>query len=130
MGVLRSRGRVERTRGGGIDATTSRRTRDFCGGGESNGDGNGDGGGKCRAPLSRNLGVTALVLAAEAAAALIADDADGGNSSVAIVGRASLAVGGGLINYFHRLFVVDIIIFTSSFGRGAQSTTQGSIFNS
>ena len=98
MGVLRSRGRVERTRGGGIDALTSRQTRDFCGGGESNGDGDGDGDGKCRAPLSRNLAATALVLAAEAAAALIADDADGGNSGVAIVGRASLAAGGGLIN--------------------------------
>ena len=98
MGVLRSRGRVERTRGGGIDATTSRRTRDFCGGGESNGDGDGNGDGKCRAPLSRNLAATALVLAAEAAAALIADDADGGNSGVAIVSRVSLAAGGGLIN--------------------------------
>jgi hypothetical protein len=48
MGVLRSRGKVERTRGGGIDATTSRRTRDFCGGGESNGIGDGNGDGKCR----------------------------------------------------------------------------------
>jgi hypothetical protein len=63
--------------------------------GESNGDGNGDDDGKCRAPLSRNLAATALVLAAEAAAALIADDADGGG--VAIVGRASLTVGGGLV---------------------------------
>ncbi len=94
---MKSRGRVVRTRGGGIDATTSRRTRDFCGGGESNGDGNGNGDGKCRARLSRNLVVTALVLAAEVAAALITDDADGGNSGVAIVGRASLAAGGGLI---------------------------------
>ena len=42
------------------------------------------------------LVATALVLAAEAAAALIVDDADGGNS-VAIVGRASLTAGGGLI---------------------------------
>ena len=98
MGVLRSRGRVERTRGGGIDATTSRQTRDFCGSGESNGDGDGDG--KCRAPLSRNLAVTALVLTAEAAVALIVDDADGGNSGVAIVGRASLAAGGGQIIHF------------------------------
>ncbi len=38
-----------------------------------------------------------LVLAAQAATALIADDANGGNSGVAIVGRASLAAGGGLI---------------------------------
>jgi hypothetical protein len=37
------------------------------------------------------LAVTALALAAEAVAALIADDADGGNSGVAIVGSASLA---------------------------------------
>ncbi len=44
-----------------------------------------------RAPPSRDLGATALALAAEAAAALIADDADGGNSRVAIVGSASLA---------------------------------------
>jgi hypothetical protein len=44
-----------------------------------------------RAPPSRDL-------VAEAVAALIADDADGGNSSVAIVGRASLTAGGGVIN--------------------------------
>jgi hypothetical protein len=44
------------------------------------------------------MAATALVLAAEAADALIADDADGGNSGVAIVGRASLAAGCGLIN--------------------------------
>ncbi len=50
------------------------------------------------APPSRDLAATALALAAEAAAALIADDADGGNSGVAIVGSASLAVGGGVIN--------------------------------
>ena len=80
------------------DATTSRQTRDFCSSGESNGDSNGDGDGKCRAPLSRNLAVTALVLTAEAAVALIVDDADGGNSGVAIVGRASLEAGGWLIN--------------------------------
>jgi hypothetical protein len=43
------------------------------------------------------LAATALVLAAEAVAALIADDADGGNSDVTIVGRASLTAGGGLI---------------------------------
>jgi hypothetical protein len=46
----------------------------------------------------RDLAATALVLAAEASAALIADDADGCNSGVAIVGSASLAAGGGLIN--------------------------------
>jgi hypothetical protein len=46
------------------------------------------------------LAATALVLAAEAAAALIADDADGGNSGVPIVGRAYLAAGGGLIINF------------------------------
>ncbi len=44
------------------------------------------------------MAATALVLAAEVAAALIADDADGGNSGVAIVDRASLTAGGGLIN--------------------------------
>ena len=95
---MKSRGRVERTRGEGIDATTSRRTRDFCGCGKSNRDGDGDGGGKCRVPLSRNLTLTALVLTAATAAALIADDADGGNSGVTIVRRASLVAGGGLIN--------------------------------
>jgi hypothetical protein len=47
------------------------------------------------------MAATALVLAAEVAVALIADDADGGNSGVAIVGRASLMAGGGLINLFH-----------------------------
>jgi len=40
----------------------------------------------------------ALVLAAEAATALKADDANDGNGSVAIVGCASLVTGGGLIN--------------------------------
>ncbi len=45
------------------------------------------------APPSRDLAATALALAAEAAAALIADDADGGNSGVAIIGSASLAAG-------------------------------------
>jgi hypothetical protein len=52
---------------------------------------------RCALP-SRDLTATTLALAAEAAAALIADDTDGGNSSVAIVGSASLAVGGGVIN--------------------------------
>jgi hypothetical protein len=42
--------------------------------------------------------VGALVLAAEAATALKADDADGGDGGVAVVGCASLAAGGGLIN--------------------------------
>jgi hypothetical protein len=45
------------------------------------------------------LAATALVLAAEAAATLIADDADGGNSGIPIVGRASLTAGNGLIIY-------------------------------
>ncbi len=44
-----------------------------------------------RAPPSRDLAATALALTAEAAAALIADDANGGNSNVTIVGSASLA---------------------------------------
>ncbi len=51
-----------------------------------------------RAPPSWDLAATALALAAEAAAALIADDADGGNSCVAIVGSASFVVGGRVIN--------------------------------
>ena len=42
-------------------------------------DGDGDGDRECCAPPSRDLVATALVLAAEAAAALIADDAIGGN---------------------------------------------------
>ena len=40
------RGRVKRTRGGGIDTTTSRQTRDNRGGDESNVNGNGDGASK------------------------------------------------------------------------------------
>ena len=40
----------------------------------------------------------ALVLTAEAATALKADDANGGNGGIAVVGCASLAAGGGLIN--------------------------------
>ncbi len=51
-----------------------------------------------RAPPSRDLVATALALGAEAAAALIADDADGGNSGVAIIGSASLGVRGEVIN--------------------------------
>ena len=66
-------------RGGGINATTSHRTRDYHGGGKSNGNGDGDG-------------------ADETTATLIVDDADGGNSGVAIVGSASLAAGDGVIN--------------------------------
>jgi hypothetical protein len=50
------------------------------------------------APPSQDLAATALALAAEAVAALIADDADGGNSGVAIIGSASLVAGGGVIN--------------------------------
>jgi hypothetical protein len=44
------------------------------------------------------LASTALVLVAEASAALIADDANGGNIGVAIVGSASLTAGSGVIN--------------------------------
>jgi hypothetical protein len=44
------------------------------------------------------LAATTLALAAEASAVLFADDADGGNSCVAIVGIASLVAGGGVIN--------------------------------
>ena len=83
-------------RGGGINATTSRQTRDYRAGGKSHD--NGDGDGECRAPPSRDLAATALVLAAEAAAALIADNANGAKSGVAIVGSASLAAEGGVIN--------------------------------
>ena len=68
--MLRGRGRVKRMRGGGINATTSRRARDYHGGGKSDGDGDGDG--ECRVPPSWDFVTTALVLAAEAAAALIA----------------------------------------------------------
>jgi hypothetical protein len=95
-GALIGGGRVERMRGGGINATTSRQTRDYQAGGKSHA--NGDGDGECRAPPSRDLAATALVLAAEAAAALIADNADGAKSGVAIVGSASLVAEGGVIN--------------------------------
>ncbi len=81
-------------RGGGINATTSHRTRDYRGG--SKGDGDGDR--ECLAPPSRDLAATALVLAAEAAAALIVYDSIGGNSGVAIIGSTSLAAGGRVIN--------------------------------
>ena len=59
--ALRCGGRVERTRGGGIDATTIRQTRDFCSGGESDGNGDCDGDGKCRAPISRNLAAAVCI---------------------------------------------------------------------
>ena len=94
--AFRGGGRVERMRGRGINATTSHRTRDYGGGGKS--DSNGDGDKECHVPPSWDLAATTLVLAAEAAAALIADDADGGNSGVAIIGSASLAAGVGVIN--------------------------------
>ena len=83
-------------RGGGINATASRQTRDYRGGSKS--DGNGDGNGACHVPPSWDLAVTALVLAAEAAATLIANNTNGGNSGVAIVSSASLAAGGGAID--------------------------------
>jgi len=78
-------------RGGGINATTSHRTRDYRG--SSKGDGDGDR--ECHALPSQDLATTALVLAAEAAAALIADDAIGGNSGVAIVAARLLRWGVG-----------------------------------
>jgi len=57
-GALISRGcgggRVERTRGGGVDTTTSRQMRDNHGDGEGEGDGDGDG--KCRAAAITVLG--------------------------------------------------------------------------
>ena len=61
-------------------------------------DGDGDGDRECCAPPSRDLVATALVLAAEAAAALIADDTIGSNSGVGIVGSVSLTAGGRVIN--------------------------------
>ncbi len=67
-----------------------------------------------RAPPSRDLAAAALALAAETMAALIADEADGGNSGVAIIGSTSLAAGGGVINLFHLVFVVNMIIFTGA----------------
>jgi len=47
-------GRVKRTRGGGVDRTTSQQMRDNHGGGEGEGDGNGDS--KCRATAITGLG--------------------------------------------------------------------------
>jgi hypothetical protein len=67
-----------------------------------------------RAPPSRDLAATTLALAAKAAAGLIADNANGGNSGVAIVGSASLALGGGVTNKFYLVFVVNMIIFTGA----------------
>ncbi len=81
-------------RGRGINATTSRRTRDYRGGGKSGGDGDGE----CCVPPSRDLVATALVLADEAAAVLITDDADGGNSCFPIIGSMSLVAGGGVVH--------------------------------
>ena len=75
----------------GIKATTSQQARDDRGGGN----GNGDGDRKCRAPPSQDLTMTALVLTTEAVAALVADDADGGNSSIAIVSSIFLQRGAG-----------------------------------
>ena len=69
--------------------------RDDRGGDKSNGEG--DGNGIPRAAI-RDLAATALVLAAEASAALKADDTDSGNIGIAIVGSMSLAAGGGVIN--------------------------------
>jgi hypothetical protein len=87
---------VERMRGRGINPTTSRQMRDDRTCSKSNGDGDGDR--KWCTPPSRDLAATALVLAAEATAVLIGDDADGGNSGVAIAGSATLAAGGRVIN--------------------------------
>ena len=42
--------------------------------------------------------VVALVLAAEAATVLKADDASDGNGGITVIGCTSLAAGGGLIN--------------------------------
>ena len=42
--------------------------------------------------------VAALVLTAEAATTLKADDANGGDGGITVVGCTSLAAGGGLIN--------------------------------
>ena len=47
-------GRVERTRGGGVNTTTSQQTRDNHGDGEEEGDGDGDG--KYRAATITGLG--------------------------------------------------------------------------
>ena len=53
---------------------------------------------KCHVPPSQDLAMTALVLAAEATAALIADNADGGNGGNIIVSSIFFAAGGGVIN--------------------------------
>ncbi len=66
-------------------------------------DGDGDGDRECCAPPSRDLVATALVLAAEAASALIANDAIGGNSGVTIVGSAG-SIPAFLEDYLHARF--------------------------
>ena len=96
--ALRSGSRVERTRGGGIDATTSRRTETSAAAAKATATAMAMVMGNAVRCHHGYLAATALVLAAEAAAALIVDDADGGNRGVDIVGRASLAAGGRLIN--------------------------------
>jgi len=101
-------------RGGDVDTTTSRQRRDNHGGGEGEGDGDGDR--KCCATAITGLGerpprslrlklwlrsaamAAALVLAAEAVTKLKADDANGGDNGITIVGCACLLAGGGLIN--------------------------------
>ena len=50
---------------------------------------------KCRALPSWDLVATALVLTAEAAAVLIADDANGGNGSITIVSSVFMQHGAG-----------------------------------
>jgi hypothetical protein len=70
----------------------------YSGSGESAGDGNGDGDKKYPAPPSWDLAATTLVIAAEAVAKDIADNADGDDSGVAIVSSTSLAAGGRVIN--------------------------------
>ena len=49
-------GRVERGRGGGVNTTTSRQTRDNPVGNEGEGNGDGDGNKKCRADTMTGLG--------------------------------------------------------------------------
>ena len=56
--------------------------------------------------------VVALVLATEAAIVLKADDANSGDSSIAVAGCASFVRGGELINQFCCLLVVNLIICT------------------
>ena len=63
----------------------------------------------------------ALVLAAETATALKADDANDGDGGIAVVGCTSLATGDRLINLFHCLFFVDIIICISTRNKHSDS---------